>query len=86
MPMIHLDLEFDRVAADPDHPFGERCLNCQCPLVIHQPDVDLPFRLLGTCPECQDWFLVETSHGLVIRLPRPDVLRELVNKSRPGES
>jgi hypothetical protein len=35
------------------------CLACDCELILHQPDPDLPDRLLGTCDECKSWFLIE---------------------------
>jgi hypothetical protein len=39
------------------------CQNCGCELQLHQPDPDLPKRLLGTCEECKSWFLLDLVAG-----------------------
>lgn len=36
------------------------CLSCRGSLDFHQPDSDLPHRMLATCPACKCWHLVET--------------------------
>ena len=38
------------------------CPNCEAPLTLHQPDLELPDRLLATCDECKSWYLSD-SHG-----------------------
>lgn len=38
-------------------------------LAIHQPDTRLPDRLLGTCPACRTWCLLDGGLGLVAILP-----------------
>ncbi|MCA1686619.1 MAG: hypothetical protein LC745_11735 [Planctomycetia bacterium] len=50
------------------------CLNCRQPLDIHQPDADLPDRMLGTCPACQTWHLLDCDPGskLVVVVVLPD--------------
>ncbi len=35
------------------------CTQCLVPLGVHQPDEAAPYRLLGTCPSCHGWTLVE---------------------------
>jgi hypothetical protein len=45
------------------------CLDCDCELILHQPDPDLPDRLLGTCDACKSWFLVEGVTCVPISLP-----------------
>jgi hypothetical protein len=35
------------------------CRNCRTPLNVHQPDEDRPEHLLGTCPHCGAWYLIE---------------------------
>ena len=35
------------------------CPVCQTPLETHQPDPDMPERLLGCCPRCRAWTLVD---------------------------
>ena len=44
------------------------CENCGCELQLHQPDPDLPERLLGTCQECKSWFLVDLVAGCLTLL------------------
>jgi hypothetical protein len=48
---------------------GRRCPECASPIVIHQPDTDLPDRLLGTCPRCGTWCLLDGGLRLVAILP-----------------
>lgn len=48
---------------------GARCPECATPLAIHQPDPGLPDRLLGTCPSCRTWSLLDGDGGLVAILP-----------------
>ncbi len=43
------------------------CPNCECSLVLHQPDTELPDRLLATCDDCKSWFLAN-SDGTVLKL------------------
>jgi hypothetical protein len=37
------------------------CLSCQSLLDLCQPDSNVPDRFLATCPNCGEWFLVDTS-------------------------
>lgn len=46
-----------------------RCLNCHREIAIHQPDLDLPDRLLGTCPACKAWFLMDSFRHVVYPIP-----------------
>jgi hypothetical protein len=34
-----------------------QCPQCGHALALHQPDPELPDRLLGTCEECKSWYL-----------------------------
>ncbi len=43
------------------------CPHCQSELQIHQPDPDLPHRLLAVCEDCHYWYL-QTSDGSLILL------------------
>jgi hypothetical protein len=38
------------------------------PLALHQPDLERPDRLLGICPECHLWTLVNTGENGKIQL------------------
>lgn len=62
---------------DSDHSGGEVCVGCPAcegVLTLHQPDADLPDRLLATCEECKSWYLsnqdgsvlipIDEAHGL----------------------
>jgi hypothetical protein len=40
-------------------PVASECPVCGSELELHQPDADLPDRLLGICGACKSWFLVE---------------------------
>jgi hypothetical protein len=57
----------------PDGLWPVSCLNCQKTLDVHQPDADLPYRMLATCPECKRWHLVdcdpEAPHARITLLP-----------------
>jgi hypothetical protein len=50
-------------------PGGSTCGTCDVPLDIHQPDPDLPDRLLGTCRVCKAWWLLDGEAELMARLP-----------------
>lgn len=36
------------------------CPRCEGALTLHQPDPDLPGRLLATCFECKTWYLTNS--------------------------
>jgi hypothetical protein len=59
-------------------PSVEMCRECSHELDLHQPDSADPDRLLGTCPECGAWLLVQldSSGGpaRVVELPGPAAL------------
>jgi len=37
------------------------CPQCEAQLTFHQPDPELPDRLLATCDECKSWYLADSS-------------------------
>jgi hypothetical protein len=43
--------------------FKTPCLKCKNPLDLHQPDLTKPERLLGICPNCHSWMLVDESNN-----------------------
>jgi hypothetical protein len=53
-------IPFARAVEDPDQ---LHCPDCGKPLETHQPDVDSPDRLVGTCPGCRRWYLVFSDAG-----------------------
>jgi hypothetical protein len=52
------------------------CAGCGGDLELHQPDADRPDRLLGTCPECGAWFLVDGETRAVHALPDVRSMRD----------
>ena len=49
------------------------CSRCRQEMEMHQPDVNQPNRLLGICPECGEWLLIDyesETHASVLELPR----------------
>jgi hypothetical protein len=52
------------------------CPGCHDHLIIHQPDEQLPRRLLGTCPSCFAWYLIDAAAAVMVRLPDEDALRD----------
>ena len=36
------------------------CPGCEAQLTLHQPDPELPNRLLATCDECKSWYLTNS--------------------------
>ena len=39
------------------------CPSCGCLLTLHQPDLELPDRLLATCDDCKSWYLTIPERG-----------------------
>jgi hypothetical protein len=61
---------------DSDDPWEIACAACQDQLWVHQPDERLPRRLLGTCPSCLAWYLIDAEKAVMVRLPDEDALRD----------
>ena len=74
MASIILRMDVIRLTSNHDHEFDVQCVSCNDSLVIHQPDEVRPSRLLGTCPECGAWFLIDADRSVMIRLPDEDAL------------
>ena len=51
------------------------CTGCGEVLDLHQPDVEQPDRLLGICPECRTWFLIDHEAHMMLALPDVRALR-----------
>jgi hypothetical protein len=64
-----------------ERPVRARCLNCDLPLSLSQPDLNSPERLLGVCKQCKHWFFIhlipDQTKGLLFRLPDIQVIRQL---------
>jgi hypothetical protein len=61
------------------------CPACCDGLVIHQPDQQQPARLLGICPSCSAWFLIDSVAAVMVRLPDDDGLRDACTSSDRGD-
>jgi hypothetical protein len=49
--------------------FHVECPSCRTPLLLHQPDISVPDRMLGICCDCQDWYLMDNLAGTMAMLP-----------------
>ncbi len=76
MTSILISLELIPVTTDHDDPLVVQCASCHGSLVLHQPDEELPERMLGTCEECQTWFLIYADTQLMLKLPDEKMLRD----------
>jgi hypothetical protein len=74
MSPISLDLDRIRLTAEADDYSSVRCSDCHAQLVIHQPDEEMPGRLLGACLECHAWFLIDAGAEVMLRLPDEETL------------
>jgi hypothetical protein len=48
------------------------CPRCEAPLALHQPDPQLPDRLLAVCEECTAWYVSDPSGILLAPIPAED--------------
>lgn len=51
------------------------CSSCDEELDIHQPDLNRPDRLLGTCTCCGTWYLIDDEARVMLALPDPQTLQ-----------
>jgi len=51
------------------------CSRCESFLYIHQPDEQMVDRLIGTCPDCLAWYLIDAEKGNMALLPDENDLR-----------
>jgi hypothetical protein len=76
MQSIKLEMDVLRVARGRHQRSGAQCPRCLEALTVHQPDVELPDRLLGICMKCRGWFLIDAAVGVIVRLPDQAELRD----------
>ncbi len=85
---VSADLHFLRFPAVFERPVTAECLNCRSELTLHQPDMDMPERLLGVCEECKHWYLIDllrdVSQGVMVWLPNSEVVRDLSHENSPA--
>jgi hypothetical protein len=52
-----------------------KCTVCKGLMDTHQPDPNQPERILGTCPGCGTWYLIDSYDDgkklLILQLPDP---------------
>ncbi len=75
MTSIHLTLDFIRIPGERGGRSRLRCPLCTEVLTLHQPDEQSPDRLLGTCTECDTWFVLDAAAGFLVRLPAVEDLQ-----------
>ncbi len=68
-------LAVSRPWTDAEAPNGTLCLVCGELLSLHQPEINSPERLLGTCDACGSWHLVDLDRAITVLLPDADGLR-----------
>ena len=71
------------------------CPSCRSPLEFHQPSLESPLRLLGTCTRCECWqfisFNPEKTEAVIVTLPGHESLRDAAvpalsrSKLAPGD-
>src|SRR6516162_4174495 len=50
---------------DPHEDAPVVCCTCGGDLSLHQPDPEMPERILGTCCDCKAWYLLDGDLGCV---------------------
>ena len=73
---VFVSLELVRTPIDARLLDEAECTRCDATLEIHQPDEELSARLLGTCPNCGAWHLIDAEAGLTAVLPDETDLRD----------
>jgi hypothetical protein len=62
------------VLAEDGEAAGIACPDCGGLMELHQPDAEIPDRLLGTCVACRRWVAIEfgaVGGTLMVALPSP---------------
>ena len=78
---VALTIAVEKAAESVGGPSRWLCLECHDVLDVHQPDAANPARLLGTCPECGEWYVLDFEESLdepqclMLHLPTADDLR-----------
>lgn len=67
--LVTLRLERVRFRPTPDHGPLDSCPRCSGHLLMTQPDPENPDRMIGTCLDCESWYLAEwTSEDATLEL------------------
>ena len=83
MKPLRLSTDLDVIPFASDKPPDDLgwliCVPCQLVLHHHQPDVQAPARLLGTCDGCGRWYLIlmkpDGTSALMVALPEGGLFR-----------
>jgi len=85
----HASLHFLRVPTASEQSIEAQCLNCPSGLILHQPDLNRPERLLGICESCKHWFLIDLAsdekQGVMVMLPDMEGILEVSHQNRSAE-
>jgi hypothetical protein len=85
---ISVPMRATRFATTPEGIASVRCLNCDSPLELHQPDPELPERLLASCGQCDGWHVIsltaDQTEAVIVLLPDCDTLRHTVTAAEAG--
>lgn len=71
----------DLVARTRDVERRAACPGCGSALDLHQPDIELPERLLGVCESCKGWYVLDGEWNVVHEVTFE---RAPKRRSRPG--
>jgi hypothetical protein len=76
---LTVGLKLATVPVSPDDLPSIACLSCGTPLDVHQPDAELPDRMLATCDVCKGWHLLDRAADagevVLALLPDPGAFR-----------
>jgi hypothetical protein len=65
-----------------------RCPSCRRLLELTQPVPECPVRLLGTCPGCESWCVIDVTpdgtEAIMVLLPTGDALRDAIAAAQSG--
>jgi hypothetical protein len=78
---VPVTLTMTRFSTFGEGPASVECMACGAPLDLHQPHVEIPYRLLGICEKCQHWYVLELAPGedesVMVRLPVQGAFRDI---------
>src|SRR5437867_1737590 len=81
MVPVRLLLSVTRQASSPEHDPLKQCPVCDHELELHQPDADLPHRILALCDNCGGWFLLDAEVALIVQVPWVEIFRMAGSRS-----
>jgi hypothetical protein len=76
MTSLYLALDLSHLLGDPADLSEVECPACHDSMEIHQPDAGRARRLLGVCPSCGAWYLIDPDRRVMCRLPDEDAMSD----------